>query len=69
MAGVGASGSGGGGDTEMGGGWSELLNTSTKLLEQAAPNGPHFPTLQVPHPPAPHLSLAAPESPPSSSSA
>ncbi|KAM0924208.1 hypothetical protein ACQ4PT_005029 [Festuca glaucescens] len=46
MAGVGASGSGGGGDTEMGGGWSELLNTSTKLLEQAAPNGPHFPTLQ-----------------------
>ncbi|KQK21691.1 nuclear pore complex protein NUP93A [Brachypodium distachyon] len=44
MAGVGTSGSGGGGDTEMGG-WSELLNTSTKLLEQAAPT-PHFPTLQ-----------------------
>ncbi|VAI05446.1 unnamed protein product [Triticum turgidum subsp. durum] len=41
MAGVGADG---GGDTEMGG-WSELLNTSTKLLEQAAPT-PHFPTLQ-----------------------
>ncbi|KAF7022022.1 hypothetical protein CFC21_034868 [Triticum aestivum] len=41
MAGVGADG---GGDTEMGG-WSELLNISTKLLEQAAPT-PHFPTLQ-----------------------
>uniref|UniRef100_A0A0D9VTZ5 Nuclear pore protein n=1 Tax=Leersia perrieri TaxID=77586 RepID=A0A0D9VTZ5_9ORYZ len=42
MAGVG--GSGGGGDVEMGG-WSELLHSSSKLLEQAAPT-PHFPPLQ-----------------------
>ncbi|KAG8097280.1 hypothetical protein GUJ93_ZPchr0013g35821 [Zizania palustris] len=35
---------GGGGDAEMGG-WSELLHSSTKLLEQAAPT-PHFPPLQ-----------------------
>ncbi|KAL5218230.1 hypothetical protein ABZP36_018914 [Zizania latifolia] len=33
-----------GGDAEMGG-WSELLHSSTKLLEQAAPT-PHFPPLQ-----------------------
>lgn len=44
MAGVGGSNSGGG-DVEMGG-WSELLHSSTKLLEQAAPT-PHFPPLQV----------------------
>lgn len=44
MAGVGGSSSGGG-DVEMGG-WSELLHSSTKLLEQAAPT-PHFPPLQV----------------------
>lgn len=47
MAGVGGSGSGGGGggDAEMGG-WTGLLHSSTKLLEQAAPT-PHFPPLQV----------------------
>ncbi|EEC75253.1 hypothetical protein OsI_11561 [Oryza sativa Indica Group] len=43
MAGVGGSSSGGG-DVEMGG-WSELLHSSTKLLEQAGPT-PHFPPLQ-----------------------
>ncbi|GJN31466.1 hypothetical protein PR202_gb19866 [Eleusine coracana subsp. coracana] len=43
MAGVGGSGSGGG-DAEMSG-WTGLLHSSTKLLEQAAPT-PHFPTLQ-----------------------
>jgi len=45
MAGVGGSGSGGGADAEMGG-WTGLLHSSTKLLEQAAPT-PHFPPLQV----------------------
>lgn len=65
MAGVGGSGGGGGGgggDAEMGG-WTGLLHSSTKLLEQAAPT-PHFPPLQVsarlrsPFPPAPLFSLA-----------
>jgi hypothetical protein len=45
MAGVGGSGGGGGDDAEMGG-WTGLLHSSTKLLEQAAPT-PHFPPLQV----------------------
>uniref|UniRef100_A0A804LK96 Nuclear pore protein n=1 Tax=Zea mays TaxID=4577 RepID=A0A804LK96_MAIZE len=44
MAGVGGSGGGGGDDAEMGG-WTGLLHSSTKLLEQAAPT-PHFPPLQ-----------------------
>ncbi|XP_066380240.1 nuclear pore complex protein NUP93A-like [Miscanthus floridulus] len=44
MAGVGGSGGGGGGDAEMGG-WTGLLHSSAKLLEQAAPT-PHFPPLQ-----------------------
>ena len=61
MAGVGSSGGGGGGDTEMGG-WTGLLHSSTKLLEQAAPT-PHFPPLQVRAPTMCSVSSRAASSP------